>query len=329
MSGSSFLKSAGFILAIFFLSIVSGLRVGSGYDFYNYEYYYNTISSSPFRYDIEPLYYLICKISPTFYTSNFILSLLTNSLLFIACSKLHLSRIVFLLSFVFSEVYLSQFNIARQSLAFSFLALYACFLCNARGRVGVLVSSVMAISSHYMSILFLVPSVFLSRFKINILLMAVTLILVYLLSRLGAFISLFEFLVSFLPSKYSYYADENLREMSGGGGKFILEGIVFILCAYLLKNNKERITIFTINIVFLGLVISFIAIEIPILFRLAYLFLFFKVFLFSILLGGNGIQNKSNRIIVFIVFLTYIMSTFAMNISVNVYGVLPYSNYLF
>lgn len=329
MSGSSILKYISYTFVVLLLSILSGFRVGSGYDFYNYEYYYNVISSSPYRYDIEPLYYIICKIVPTFYTSNFMLSLLTNTLLIFSCIKIRGNKIVFIFSFILSEVYLSQFNIVRQSLAFSFLAMALYYLSCNKGKVGFWVSSIMAISSHYMSVLFLAPSILLGRFKIDILWMAVSLIFVYILSHFGAFTGLFESLVAFLPSKYSYYADANLREMSGGGGKFLLESVVFIFCAYMLKNNKEKITVLTINIVFVGLIISFIAIEIPILFRLAYLFLFFKIFLYSILLGESGVKNIKNRILISIVFFIYIISVFAMDISVNVYGVFPYNNYLF
>ncbi|EKA3900724.1 hypothetical protein GOP93_11835 [Vibrio cholerae] len=320
-------KTFGLAITII-ASLISGLRYESGADYFNYERIFFFIKDFGYKPVFEPFFYIIYSFSKTYYIANLAMAIITNLLMLLAINKCTKKNEFWLAIFIyfFSEVYLAQFNIVRQSLALPFLYLFyisVCEKCNKR----VVIYFFLSISCHFMAGLICFILIFLRKIRINSMFYLPIAITVYIASQLNLFIGIYQFLVAFLPEKFSGYLDMDFSDGKTLGAKFIIEFFIFYLITIFLNKSKSiNVNIrYLGSIVFVGYLLAFVATTIPILFRLAYFLIFFKVIYLSKVLTCDVSVKLSNRVILIMVICLYHFLMFYYYIDGSLYDIFPYA----
>ncbi|EHA6958030.1 EpsG family protein [Vibrio parahaemolyticus] len=307
-------------------SLISGLRYESGADYFNYERIFFFIKEFGYKPVFEPFFFIIYSFSKTYYIANIAMAIITNLLMLLAINKCTKKNEFWFAIFIyfFSEVYLTQFNIVRQSLALPFLYLFyvsICDKCNKR----VVLYFFLSISCHFMAGLICFILIFLRKIRINSVLYLPIAITVYLASQLNLFLGIYQFFVAFLPEKFSGYLDMDFSDGKTLGTKFIIEFTMFYVVTIFLNKSKNINIRYLGSIVFVGYLVAFVATTIPILFRLAYFLIFFKVIYFSKLLSCDVSVKLSNRVILIMFICLYHFLMFYYYIDGNLYDIFPYA----
>ncbi|MFL9755298.1 EpsG family protein [Vibrio cyclitrophicus] len=331
MKSSNIKKSRHLYFVLLFvcymsLAFFSGFRVDSGADYQNYEYYYSVIEFSNYQLIYEPVFFLIFKYAPSFNFALFLVSLLTNLLIFIYSHGNIKRSLLFFIILVLSDVYLAQFNIIRQMLSFSVLLFFVHFL--EKGNVKkCLLMAMLAISCHYGSLIFIVFTLMVKQVNLRVggyIIISFVLCFVFMLG-LGDFFG--KIILSILPSNYSAYADSFSLSEFNLGLRNIIEYIL-LLMLYILSDKDTRNSNKTIfKILMIGFSISFIAMSFPILYRVAYYFIFFKLVFIAQTFRFNCSRLLINKIFLFIIIMLFYSVLFYLNIYNNTFGVFPYKNY--
>ncbi|EGR4279255.1 EpsG family protein [Vibrio cholerae] len=318
-------KTFGLAMAII-ASLISGLRYESGADYFNYERIFFFIKDFGYNPVFEPFFFIIYSFSKTYYIANLVMAIITNLLMLLAINKCTKKNEFWFAIFIyfFSEVYLTQFNIVRQSLALPFLYFFyisVCDKCNKR----VVIYFFLSISCHFMAGLICFILIFLRKIRINSIFYLPIAIAVYIASQLNLFIGIYQFLVAFLPEKFSGYLDMDFSDGKTLGTKFIIEFLIFYLVTIFLNKNKSINIRYLGSIVFMGYLLAFVATTIPILFRLAYFLIFFKVIYLSKILSCDVSVKLSNRVILIILICLYHFLMFYYYIDGSLYDIFPYT----
>ncbi|WP_318515050.1 EpsG family protein [Photobacterium leiognathi] len=306
-------------LAYVTISIISGFRVNSGADFENYKYYYQVIQLSDYSVIYEPLFYMVFKLSPSFNFALFIIALTTNILLFFYSVKSVRMSFFFFLLLILSDVFLAQFNIIRQTLAFSFLLFFVRNFEEGKIRNSI-IFSLLAVFSHYGAIFFIIGCFFIRLVKIKQINYIIISIIMMLFSFFGLMDLFGPIIIDIMPGKYVAYSGY----FSSGKFEFSLRYFIeylLILSVYYYSGRKNN---FSLSIIIVGFIILFMAMSFPIMYRLAYYFVFFKIVYFTRVV--ENINSSINKcFLVMAILLFYILLTY-FNVESNVFNIFPYSN---
>ncbi|MBO2590366.1 EpsG family protein [Shewanella algae] len=312
-------------ILILVISSISGLRVESGADYFNYLRIYEFIQENGYFITFEPLFYLIYKISPSYNIANFTIAILTNTITYVALIKLNGRNyaIYALWFFLITEVYLTQFNIVRQALALPFIFLFTFYLIEKR-RTQAIFFIVLSTFSHYIGIVVCFLAALASRIKLNVVGYLIFGGGVYIAAQSNVFLFMFKFIASYMPQKFSGYMEMDFTEGRTLGLKFVVDFLMFIGLLYFFKPLRDEKIRVIVNIMFLGYMIAFAATTVPILFRLAYFFIFFKVIFFALLMNSRYVTIPLNKFFVFSILTVYNLIVLAINLSGNIYEIFPY-----
>jgi hypothetical protein len=311
------------IIALFFayvfISIISGFRINSGADYENYEYYYQVIQLSNYSIIYEPLFYMVFKLSSSFNLALFIIALITNMLIFVYSIKYVKYSIFFFLLLVLSDVFLAQFNIIRQTLAFSFLLFFVKSFEDRQIRNSI-IFSLLAVCSHYGAIFLIIGCVLIRLVKFKQSYYVIISIMMMFFSLFGLVNIFAPIIIDIMPSKYSNYSGA----FSSGEFEFSLRYVVEYLLVLLVLWGSGGKRKFNLSVIMVGFIIIFMAMSFPIMYRLAYYFIFFKIVYFAKVI--ECANNTINKWFLLSIILLFYMLLAYLNIENNAFSIFPYSN---
>lgn len=308
-------------LFIIIVSIFIGARDGVGADYYNYELLYSSIKSSSYNVNFEPGYFFLAKISPNFLILNFLVSLISVSLIYSSCRKLGVNNFLFWFFFLISDLFLAHFNIVRQVLAFSIILYAVSFLVEGK-NIKYCILSILAICFHYSAGFVFVIVYFFWFFKKHSFFIFIFFILLLFVWLVGAKEYFNDLLTLFLPEKYDSYIGMVESKNTSSGTRFYAE--LIIASTLFLFNLKERVISFLLITYIFGLILTIFAMDFQMLFRFSYYFVFYKVAVLPGIYVRSCFDFNSTLLITFTLALFYLLAFFVM-LSSNTFGVVPYN----
>ena len=309
------------------LSIIAGYRVDSGSDYQNYLLIHSYISEHGYLPVFEPFFYYLYQIGGSYNNANFLVALVSTGAAIWTIFRFTRAPWVGLYFFIILTIgWLTQFNIVRQSMAMPFVLLAFMYMAYGSSKKS-LVAAVFAIFSHYPSVIVLSMIYVVPRRNVGLLLLASILAVVYGLSIGDVFDSLLRPLFSVLPSKFGNYTYHEYSA-SSYGFRFVLDAVWFIVIVHVLKNRNDPVLNRVQMLVFIGLLLAFVGLSSPIVFRLAYFFLFFQIILYAFVFDQRYIPSKKTRWVLGGSIALYYLAIFIYSLARNIYDIFPYGNAL-
>lgn len=316
------------LIILFLLSVFRSINVGT--DYYNYKIIYETLSQIGINEQIEkyksiydnlftetrtfePLFYFIYflfnKIGISFFSLNVFLSAIFLILANHISKKFSVSHVSSLVLFFLLFYYFMFFNTNRQAFAILFSVLS--FYNYGKNKVYFFIFSILAFSSHFSSLIFLILIPFFKYFNFS--------------KRLSYIAILISFLIGFLITKigdlgigfYGLYTQYFVDDYSFNYVLLYNLSCMMIYFVFSFFYKKKYTTI--VNIWILGLILQNLFLNFLYLYRISDYFLIFQVLAIPLIFFNT--RNKNILIFMSTLFFLY-------NLILNRQGVVPYEIYL-
>lgn len=304
---------------IIVLSIMAGIRSGTGTDFYNYRSIWNNIpplysfnESSTYLY-LEPGFRLFASFLKMFSNSEVLffssMALLTIGILYIGLNKIHGLNVLVAVTLFFMIFYMPYvFNAMRQAVAMSFFVYAIPSIVNGNLMKTVVISCIAA-SFHYSGFAILIAFPFAQIKANNILFLLYITILSLVLKFSGIVTFLFDLIFA---GKYSRWIlkDGEPLPLSQIGIRYLVAITLVLIAHFLIKSDYLRRIL---NIYLLGLVFYIVFMDTgTYATRFNLFFRILEIVLFPLII--NYTRFVGNRIIFFCISLILGLYIFSINI---------------
>lgn len=151
-------------------------------------------------------------------------------------------------------------------------------------------------------------------------------LIVITLSFVGGFNFIGPIIAKILPGKYSSYVEYFMISEFDFGVRVFFEYLV-VLTVYFVSNSLSRNQNgFVFSIIIVGFTISFVAMSFPLLYRLAYYFVFFKIVYLSGVFTNKPSKHPVNMVFLILLIISFYILLLFLNINSNTFDFLPYKN---
>lgn len=331
-----------FVLLSFFLILMSGLRLKTGYDFESYKQIFesvkqsswNSLFSSGWGLVVEPGYMILnylCKWMP-FQLYIFLISTVSVFIKVLFIYKISNNLIMCL--FIYYSMYfcLYDMGVIRQGFAIGLLlwAFYY-YIEGKRGKTAIYI--ILASFFHSSSIIFF--SIYLIKDKVyKFRWYAVTLISILIFS-FGGIIEeiIYKSNITFIQNKYWYYINQLADNDESIVNSIIKRLIVFLLLLIIvdwnaIKRSEKKYKI-ALNVYFASIIISIMFYMLPIIGgRGTGALQFMQVFLLPIIADKRYIRNNLNKARLIGILIIIVLSFYSLYTVINSHSYLPYHSIL-
>ena len=331
-----------FVLLSFFLILMSGLRLKTGYDFESYKQIFesvkqsswNSLFSSGWGLVVEPGYMILnylCKWMP-FQLYIFLISTVSVFIKVLFIYKISNNLIMCL--FIYYSMYfcLYDMGVIRQGFAIGLLlwAFYY-YIEGKRGKTAIYI--ILASFFHSSSIIFF--SIYLIKDKVyKFRWYAVTLISIFIFS-FGGIIEeiIYKSNITFIQNKYWYYVNQLADNDESIVNSIIKRLIVFLLLLIIvdwnaIKRSEKKYKI-ALNVYFASIIISIMFYMLPIIGgRGTGALQFMQVFLLPIIADKRYIRNNLNKARLIGILIIIVLSFYSLYTVINSHSYLPYHSIL-
>ncbi len=319
-----------FYIALSLVIVISGTRYATGYDFYNYHFFYITYENNI----NEPLFNLSLYVLNIFSSDSqlmfFLYSFFTIIFVYIAIKKYtKYVKTSFLIYLLIPGLYLNTFSIVRQGIAESILFLAFFYFIYKKNYKSFFVLSCIAFLFHYpviiaVSIIIIFYPLFKKQFSTTAyMIMIIISILLYK-------INIATILLGLAVGKYAAYLD---MIYSVSITKLIISNC-FVIGLILFKKRFVRSTEdnFLLNIVFIGTIMINIFADFTPVTRLSYYFLIFQIILVPKLI--YSFKSNNNKFLFLVLFVFYYSAMFSNALITDMSqegdsNMVPYKSYFF
>lgn len=321
-----------FLIAAILVSLVSGLRDETGYDYFNYVYFFTTLETAL---TLEPLFWYSIELFRPFNVDYHFLFLAYSSatILFIVLSASQFARhrnTAVILYLLIPGLFLNTFTIVRQALAIAIFFYATLSLLYRHDRIKFVLFSVVAFLFHYSTIL---PTIIVWVFyrsmhhKLPVCWYVIVVSACFAISTFG----ITEMIVASIPyAQYAIYAEQAIDVSNA---KVIAVNVFFVVVLYVMKasgKNSEDIVLF--NLCFVGVIFLNLFSRFEYLTRISYFFLIFQILLVPSAIGR--IKKNSLKLPLISIFsmfyLTILLRGLLFDLSIDIYPKLtPYKSILF
>lgn len=331
-----------FVLLSFFLILMSGLRLKTGYDFESYKQIFesvkqsswNSLFSSGWGLVVEPGYMILnylCKWMP-FQLYIFLISTVSVYIKVLFIYKISNNLIMCL--FIYYSMYfcLYDMGVIRQGFAIGLLlwAFYY-YIEGKRGKTAIYI--ILASFFHSSSIIFF--SIYLIKDKVyKFRWYAVTLISILIFS-FGGIIEeiIYKSNITFIQNKYWYYINQLADNDESIVNSIIKRLIVFLLLLIIvdwnaIKRSEKKYKI-ALNVYFASIIISIMFYMLTIIGgRGTGALQFMQVFLLPIIADKRYIRNNLNKARLIGILIIIVLSFYSLYTVINSHSYLPYHSIL-